>query len=165
MEKLSELLQSMKLNEAKNAELYYNISRLFARYCGREQTILKRTLQILETSIMLQPENAAYHAEIGHQQFLTGDFTTAFLTFQKAATFDDNYLMPLYGMIHCRIRQDMVDDAQHQLEFLAEISESQGKTAEHCFLEALVEWRKKGNKTEAIKQLDNCLNLHIAQTK
>lgn len=67
MEKLSELLQSMKLNEAKNAELYYNISRLFARYCGREQTILKRTLQILETSIMLQPENAAYHAEIGHQ--------------------------------------------------------------------------------------------------
>ena len=59
----------------------------------------------------------------------------------------------------------MVDDAVHQLEFLAEISESQGKTAEHCFLEALVEWRKKGFKTEAIKFLDNCLNLHIAQTK
>lgn len=32
-------------------------------------------------------------------------------------------------------------------------------------MEALVEWRKKGNKTEAIKLLDNCLNLHIAQTK
>ena len=68
-------------------------------------------------------------------------------------------------MIHCRIKQENVDDAQHQLEFLAEVSESQGKTAEHYFLEALVEWRKKGNKTEAIKLLDNCLNLHIAQTK
>lgn len=43
-EKLSELLVSMKQSEGKNAELYYNISRLFARYCGREPTILKRTL-------------------------------------------------------------------------------------------------------------------------
>jgi hypothetical protein len=93
---------------------------------------------------------------------LLGDFATAFTTFQKASTFDDNFLAPLYGMIHCRIKQEMVDDAQHQLEFLAEIGESQGKSAEHCFLEALVEWRKKGNKTEAIKFLDNCLNLHIA---
>lgn len=62
----------------------------------------------------------------------------------------------------------MLDDAQHQLEFLSEIvgdgSESP-KTADHCFLEALVEWRKKGNKTEAIRMLDNCLNLHIQYTK
>ena len=65
-EKLSELLVSMKQSEGKNAELYYNISRLFARYCGREPTILKRTLQILDTSIMIQPENAAFHSEIGH---------------------------------------------------------------------------------------------------
>jgi hypothetical protein len=56
----------MKMFEGKNAELYYNISRLFSRYCGRSEVILKRTLQILETSIMLQPENAAYHAEVAH---------------------------------------------------------------------------------------------------
>jgi len=60
----------------------------------------------------------------------------------------------------------MVDDAQGQLEFLSELVGDNGdgehqKTAEHCFLEALVEWRKKGNKTEAIRLLDNCLNLHI----
>jgi hypothetical protein len=29
----------------------------------------------------------------------------------------------------------------------------------------MVEWRKKGNKVEAIKMLDQSLNLHIAQTK
>lgn len=76
-------------------------------------------------------------------------------------------MVPLYGMIFCRIKQDMVEDAQHQLEFLEELvgDAEGGKTADHCFMEALVEWRIKGNKTEAIRLLDACLNLHIQQTK
>ena len=36
---------------------------------------------------------------------------------------------------------------------------------DHCFLEAMLEWRVKGNKTGAISQLDSALNLHIQQTK
>ncbi len=39
------------------------------------------------------------------------------------------------------------------------------KTADHCFLEALIEWRVKGNKMESIRFLDQSLNLHIQQTK
>jgi len=46
-----------------------------------------------------------------------------------------------------------------------EVSESQGKSSEHSFLEAQIEWRLKGNKTEAIRMLDTALNLHIQQTK
>jgi hypothetical protein len=29
-----------------------------------------------------------------------------------------------------------------------------GKTAEHVYLEAIIEWRKKGNRDQAIKLLD-----------
>jgi hypothetical protein len=47
-----------------------------------------------------------------------------------------------------------LEDAAGQLEFLTEISESQGKSAEHAYLEAVIEWRKKGNKNEAIRLLD-----------
>ena len=112
-EKFTELLQCMKQIESKNAELYFNISRLFARYCGRKDQILKRTLQTLEISIMLQPENAAYQAEVGHQQALLSDYASAYSIFQRASALDDNFLTPLYGMIYCRIKQDMVDDAQH----------------------------------------------------
>lgn len=65
-EKLTDLLNNMKSVESKNADLYYNISRLFARYCGRNELMLQRTLQILDVAIMLSPENAAYHAEVGH---------------------------------------------------------------------------------------------------
>ena len=40
-----------------------------------------------------------------------------------------------------------------------------GKTAEHVYLDAVIEWKKRGNRDMAIKHLDQALNLHIAQTK
>ena len=44
-------------------------------------------------------------------------------------------------------------------------AESAPKTPEHNFLEAMIEWRSRGNKTEAIKFLDQALNGHIQNTK
>ena len=43
-EKLSELIDCMKKFESKNSDLFYNISRLCARYCGRKEACLKYTL-------------------------------------------------------------------------------------------------------------------------
>ena len=161
-EKLDELLHQMKQLESKNSDLYFNLSKLYARYCGRKEPVLQRTLQILDIAIMLAPENAAYHAEVGHQKALLGDYHGAYQVYQRATAFDDTFLQPLYGMIFCRIKQEQVDDAQHQLEFLAELSEADdNKPAEHYFLEALIEWRLNGNKTEAIRMLDECIRLHI----
>lgn len=34
-ENMNELLNSMRTFENKNADLFYNVSRLFSRYCGR----------------------------------------------------------------------------------------------------------------------------------
>lgn len=43
-EKMSELFEAMRTQEPKNADLYYNISRLFSRFCGRKEVVLKKTL-------------------------------------------------------------------------------------------------------------------------
>jgi hypothetical protein len=43
----------MKMNEPNNAELFYNMSRVFARYCGRRQAILEKTLKMGEEAIVL----------------------------------------------------------------------------------------------------------------
>jgi hypothetical protein len=48
----------------------------------------------------------------------------------------------------------MLDDAEQQLEFLNEIGDSMGKTSDHVYLEAIIEWRKKGNRDASIKLLD-----------
>jgi|LauGreDrversion4_2_1035121.scaffolds.fasta_scaffold182510_2 tetratricopeptide repeat protein 21B len=79
-------------------------------------------------------------------------------------------MTPLIGMIYCRVRQDQLDDAEQQLEFINEINEannsgSSSKNADLVYLEALIEWRKRGNADSAIKLLDQALNLHIAATK
>ena len=65
-----------------------------------------------------------------------------------------------------------MDDAEQQLEFINEIAEANNagsqasaKTADLVYLEALIEWRKRGNAEQAIKLLDQALNLHIAATK
>lgn len=58
-------------------------------------------------------------------------------------------MTPLIGMIYCRVRQDQIDDAEQQLEFINEINEanngSNQKNADLVYLEALIEWRKRGN--------------------
>ena len=47
----------------------------------------------------------------------------------------------------------MLSDAEHQLEFLNETGETE-KTADHVFLEAIIEYRQRGNRDQAIKFLD-----------
>ena len=58
-----------------------------------------------------------------------------------------------------------MEEASQQLEFLMEISDNVQKTSDHAYLEAIIQWRQKQNKAEAIKLLDLALNLHINQTK
>lgn len=106
LEKMGVLNEAMRIQEAKNAELYYNISRLFARFCGRKEIILQKTLQMLDLAIGLQPENSQFHAEVGYQKQLLGDFSGAYTAYQKAVTFDEANMTPLIGMIYCRVKQD-----------------------------------------------------------
>lgn len=51
IEKMDVLLEAMRVQEPKNAELYYNLSRLFARFCGRKEDVLKKTMQMLELAL------------------------------------------------------------------------------------------------------------------
>lgn len=43
-EKLEELISAMKYTEPNNGELFYNMSKLFSRYCGRREPVIKKTL-------------------------------------------------------------------------------------------------------------------------
>jgi tetratricopeptide repeat protein 21B len=53
VEKMNELNEAMRIQEPKNAELYYNLARLFARFCGRKEVVLKKTLQMLDLAMGL----------------------------------------------------------------------------------------------------------------
>lgn len=105
-------MDAMRAQEPKNAELYYNLARLFARFCGRREIVIKKTMQMLETAVSMQPENSTFHAEIAYQKQLLGDYNGAYQVYQKATTLDEQNMTPLIGMIYCRVRQDQYDDAE-----------------------------------------------------
>ena len=65
-EKLDDLIAAMKFNEPRNSDLFYNMARLFARYCGRREAILEKTLRMLDEAVSIIPENADYHSEIAN---------------------------------------------------------------------------------------------------
>jgi tetratricopeptide repeat protein 21B len=68
IEKMTDLMEAMRSQEPKNAELYYNLARLFSRFCGRKETVLKKTMQMLEYATGLQPENSHFMTEIGYEK-------------------------------------------------------------------------------------------------
>lgn len=76
-EKMDQLVGAIRANEQKNADYIYNVARLFARYSSRKEWVLQRTLQLLDMAVMIQPENALYHAEIGSQKAMMCDFQGA----------------------------------------------------------------------------------------
>jgi hypothetical protein len=57
-------------------------------------------------------------------------------------------------MIYCKIKQENLEEAEAQLDFLNEVGDSLGKTPDHAFLEGIIEWKKRGNRDQAIKHLD-----------
>lgn len=73
-EKFDELQNALRTTEGRNSDLIYNISRLFARFCGRKAEVLNKTLQLLDMAIVLQPENGPYLNEVGYQRSLMGEY-------------------------------------------------------------------------------------------
>ena len=78
MEKFDELQNALRQSEGRNSDYIFNVSRVFARFCGRKGNVLIRTLQLLDMAIVLQPENAAYSTEVGYQRSLKGEYEQAY---------------------------------------------------------------------------------------
>lgn len=91
---------------------------------------------------------------MAYQKCLFEDYNDGFLTYQKAASYDESNMEPLYGMIYCRIMQGKIEDAQQQIELVNEISEDTPKTALHYFLEAMISYRKQQPRDKTVKLLD-----------
>ena len=165
LEKFDELSLAFDKHESKNAEAYYNYSRLFARICGRQFDILKHAHDLIDKACQLRPENCKFTVELAYQKCLIEDFNEAFTIFQKAASYDESSMEPLYGMIYCQIMRGKIDEAQDQIGLVDEINGDQPKTARHFFLEGMISYRNSDPKDNTVKLLDQCLNLHITATK
>merc|ERR1719171_441444 len=111
------------------------------------------------------PNQAKYLTELGYQQMLQGDLAKAEETLHLAVAKDETDVRALYGIIHCRVQEGNLTDAEEQLEFLSEIQVSVGKSPELSFLQSLLAWRKRRDVEAALNLLNETLTLHITAFK
>ena len=165
-DKLNEIGKALAKKEPRNAMLYINITMPIARICGRKDNVLKKCLALTQQARKLSPDNSAVIAEVGHQLMLLADYNGAITTFTEASQKDEGNVDPLYKIVHCRILQGQLQDAEGQMEFLSEIESSTGaKSAELVFYQALLTWRSAQNKRESLRFLDESLSLHVGASK
>ena len=56
----------MKIQEGRNSQFMYEVSRLFSRMCGRNNVILSMSIKLLEECRKLEPINSDYVIELGY---------------------------------------------------------------------------------------------------
>eukprot|EP00668_Euglena_longa_P004314 GGOE01005062.1.p1 GENE.GGOE01005062.1~~GGOE01005062.1.p1 ORF type:complete len:1337 (-),score=400.50 GGOE01005062.1:270-3734(-) len=162
---LNDLLKAIDKLEPKNPKLYYKIARSLARLSGSNTVALQKTQALVDKAHKMEPKRSDFLTELGYQYGLLRDYDNAFASFKKASQVDEGNVQALIGVIRCQIMMGKLDEAEQQLDFLNEIQASMGKNAELLFLGALLTWRKKGDRDDSVRMLDNTVQQLIESTK
>lgn len=98
-----------------------------------------------------------------YQLGLLGDYDKAIAAYQEASRLDEGSVEALQGTTYCQIMQGDLEAAEQQLEFMAVIQQSVGRTAALAFLDAMLAWRRHKNSAKQVTFLDEALTLHFEE--
>jgi tetratricopeptide repeat protein 21B len=159
------LSDAINKTEPRNHRVMYQASRLIARIAAKKDEILRVTLQMVTRACELAPNMAKYYTERGYQMQLSGNLVEACEMYHQASNKDETDVAALYGIIHARILEGNLEEADEQLEFLTEIQGESGKTSELAYLACLIKWRRHRDADGAINHLNEALTRHITSFK
>uniref|UniRef100_A0A667GHI1 Tetratricopeptide repeat protein 21B n=1 Tax=Lynx canadensis TaxID=61383 RepID=A0A667GHI1_LYNCA len=160
--KLENLENALDATEPQNAQLFYKITVAFSRTCGRSQLILRKVQTLLQRALALNPEQSEFATELGYQMILQGDMKEALKWYNTAMKLDETSVPALIGVIRCQLIEGQLQDADQQLEFLSEIQQSIGKSAELIYLHAILAMKKNKRQEEVINMLNDVLDTHFS---
>ncbi|XP_005393347.1 PREDICTED: tetratricopeptide repeat protein 21B [Chinchilla lanigera] len=159
--KLENLGNALDVMEPQNAQLFYKITKVFSRTCGRNELILQKVQTLLEKAFSLNPQSSEFAAEIGYQMILQGKIKEALTWYQTAMTLDNTSISALTGFIRCQLMDGQLQEADQQLEFLSEVQQSMEKSAELIYLNAVLAVKKNKRSEEVIHLLNDVLDTHF----
>ncbi|XP_023398640.2 tetratricopeptide repeat protein 21B isoform X2 [Loxodonta africana] len=160
--KLENLGNALEAVEPQNAHLFYKITIAFSRTCGRNQLILQKIQTLLEKAFSLSPHLSEFATELGYQMILQGKVKEALTWYKTAMTLDETSVSALIGFIRCQLMEGQLQEADQQLEFLSEIQQSIGKSAELTYLHAVLAMKKNKRQEEVIGLLNDALDTHFS---
>ncbi|XP_029790318.1 tetratricopeptide repeat protein 21B isoform X2 [Suricata suricatta] len=159
---LENLENALDATEPQNARLFYKITVAFSRTCGRSQLILQKIQILLEKAFGLTPKQSEFATELGYQMILQGKVKEALNWYNTAMKLDETSVPALIGVIRCQLLEGQLQDADQQLEFLSEIQQSIGKSAELAYLHAVLAMKKNKRQEEVVNMLNDVLDIHFS---
>ncbi|XP_060575597.1 tetratricopeptide repeat protein 21B-like isoform X3 [Ruditapes philippinarum] len=163
--KLGDIITTMDRFESKNAFLYYNMAQVFCRMCGRNSLVLQQTYTLMERAVSLSSGNSDYITELGFQLLLQGKVKDAMRCYKNAMKIDETSVSALTGIIRCQLMEDQLEDAAQQLEFLGEIQQSIGTSADLLYLSAVLSMKRNKGPEKCLDELNKAIETHFKSLK
>ncbi|ESO93623.1 hypothetical protein LOTGIDRAFT_189817 [Lottia gigantea] len=163
--KIGDLITSIDRFESHNAHLYCHMAQIFSRLCGRNGLILQQTYTLIERAVSIDGDNSQFVNELGYQLLLQGKVRDALRCYRNAMKMDESSVPSLTGIIQCQLIENQLDDASQQLEFLNEIQQTIGRSAELSYLTAMMAQKKNKSPEKIIEYLNDCIEVHFAGLK
>ncbi|BFZ22635.1 hypothetical protein BsWGS_25674 [Bradybaena similaris] len=163
--KLADLITVLDRLESHSGQLYLQMAQVFSRLCGRNSLVLQQTQVLIEGAVSLDHNNAEFVNEMGFQLLLQGKVKEAMKCYRNAMQLDETSVAALTGIIGCQLLLDHVDEAAQQLEFLNELQQTIGRSAELAYLSAILAKKKGQGPEKTMELLNESIELHFASLK
>ncbi|XP_041371664.1 tetratricopeptide repeat protein 21B-like [Gigantopelta aegis] len=163
--KIGDLISLLDRFEPRNAWLYCNMAQVFSRLCGRNSLVCQQTYTMTERAVSVERTNSEYVNELGFQLLLQGKSKDAMRCYRNAMKLDETSVPALTGIIRCQLMENQVDEAAQQLEFLREVQQSIGKSAELSYLSAMLAVKKLQGRDKVMQLLNEAIEIHFATLK
>ncbi|KAK6970975.1 Tetratricopeptide repeat protein 21B [Biomphalaria glabrata] len=163
--KIADLVTTLDKVEPQSGQLYYHMAQVFSKLCGRNNLVLQQTQVFIERAVSLDSNSADFVNEMGCQLMMQGKVKDAMRCHRNAMQLDETSVGALTGIINCQLLQGHIEEAAQQLEFLNEIQQSIGRSADLAYLSALLAIKKGKGPEKAIELLNEATELHFAGLK
>ncbi|KAL3836422.1 hypothetical protein ACJMK2_021855 [Sinanodonta woodiana] len=163
--KIGDIITTLDRFEPKNPWLYFSMTQCLCRMSGRNALVLQQTCTLMERAVSLDGNNAEYINELGLQLLFQGKIKDAMRCYKNAMKMDETSVAALTGIIHCQLVENQLDDAAQQLEFLSEIQQSIGTSAELTYLSALLATKRHQGPEKVIQLLNDAIENHFKGLK
>ncbi|XP_062313935.1 tetratricopeptide repeat protein 21B [Osmerus eperlanus] len=162
VKQLANLVSNLDIQEPNNPDLCYRMSLAFTRVCGRNEKVIEQSHFLVDRAFSQASGDAELATELGYQLVLQGRVKEAMKWYKTAMTLDETSVSALTGMIGCQLMEGHLEDAEQQLEFLTEIQQSIGKSAELLYLRAVLAVKRRRPQDEVSTLLNEAVDTHFS---
>uniref|UniRef100_A0AAY4BBA0 Tetratricopeptide repeat domain 21B n=1 Tax=Denticeps clupeoides TaxID=299321 RepID=A0AAY4BBA0_9TELE len=140
----------------------------FILQCGRAERIIQQTHTMVSRAFSQASAESDLATELGYQLVLLGKTKEAMKWYRTAMSLDETSVGPAHlslvatGIIRCQLMEGHLEDAEQQLEFLAEIQQSIGKSGELLYLRAVLAAKRRRSPEEVANLLNDAVDTHFS---